>query len=55
MESSSSGIHIAKDPEELSHFLTDVTHDFKQDALIEQFIPGKEFTVSIIGNHSKVE
>ena len=55
MESSSSGIHIAKDPEELSHLLYDVTHDFQQDALVEQFIPGREFTVSLIGNFPKVE
>jgi D-alanine-D-alanine ligase len=55
MESSSSGIHIAKDPDELSHFLYDVTHDFKQDVLIEQFIPGREFTVSMIGNYPKIE
>ena len=55
MESSSSGIHIAKDPEELSRFLYDVTHDFKQDALVEQFIPGREFTVSMIGNYPKIE
>jgi D-alanine-D-alanine ligase len=54
-ESSSSGIHIAKDHQELSKFLINVTHDFKQDALIEQFVPGREFTVSIIGNHPKVE
>ena len=55
MESSSSGIHIAKDPEELSGFLNDVTHDFKQEALVEQFVPGREFTVSIIGNSPKLE
>lgn len=55
MESSSSGIHIAKDPQELSNFLNDVTHNFKQEALIEQFIPGREFTVSMIGNSPKVE
>ena len=55
MESSSSGIHVAKDPDELSYFLNKVTHDFKQDALIEQFILGREFTVSLIGNHPEVE
>lgn len=55
MESSSSGIHVAKDPQELSHFLNNVTHDFKQEALVEQFIPGREFTVSMIGNSPKVE
>ena len=55
MESSSSGIHVAKDPSELSYFLNKVTHDFKQDVLIEQFVLGREFTVSMIGNHPEIE
>ncbi len=54
-ESTSHGIHIAKDHEELSHFLYELTNDFQQDALVEQFISGREFTVSIIGNYPEIE
>lgn len=54
-ESTSSGIHIAKDSEELTRFLSDITNNYKQDALVEQFIAGREFTVSMIGNSPNVE
>ena len=55
MESSSTGLQIAKDQEELVKCLYEITHDFKQNALVEQFIPGREFTVGMIGNSPNIE
>jgi len=55
MESSSTGIQIAVDEEKLEHSIYKINNDFKQSALVEQFIPGSEFTVSLIGNTPKVE
>ena len=52
-ESRSIGISdesVVKDPEQLSSRVRYVHREFKQDALIEEFLPGEEYTVLMIGN-----
>ncbi len=55
MESSSTGIEIATDRENLESVLYKISNEFKQGAIVEQFIPGMEYTVSLIGNIPKIE
>ena len=52
-EGSSKGISalsVAAGPDELEQILAEKIEAYKQDMLIEQFIPGREFTVGILGN-----
>ncbi|MFA8298832.1 MAG: ATP-grasp domain-containing protein [Hyphomicrobiales bacterium] len=55
MESVSQGLSIANNKTELKNTLYKTIDKFKQDILVEQFIPGREFTVSILGNNSSIE
>lgn len=52
-EGSSKGIHddcIAKTPAEARKLASEISEKFSQPALAEAFLPGREFTVGIIGN-----
>ncbi|HEX2920562.1 MAG TPA: hypothetical protein VHO50_05290 [Bacteroidales bacterium] len=41
---------LVKTPAELSQMVSWILGDFKQPALIEEYLPGREFTVGIVGN-----
>ncbi len=41
---------IAGDPDELCTMLRSLFSNYKQDMLVETFLPGREFTVGILGN-----
>lgn len=50
-QGSTVGIHIVKRPDELDAALVDAAK-FDRDLLIEQFIPGRELTVGILGDQA---
>lgn len=50
-EGSTVGVHIVKKVEELDVALADAAK-FDSDVLIEKFIPGRELTVGILGDHA---
>jgi D-alanine-D-alanine ligase len=50
MESVSFGLKIVYDEESLRESVDFVVNEFKQQALVEEFIMGREFAVGIIGN-----
>ena len=50
-QGSTVGIHIVKRPDELDTALADAAK-FDRDLLIEQFIPGRELTVGILGDQA---
>ncbi len=45
---------IAENPDELRSMLRSLFRDYKQDMLVESFLPGKEFTVGVLGNGSEL-
>ena len=52
-EGSSKGIYsssLVKNYEELNREIKRVVNEYNQSALIEEYLPGREFTVAIIGN-----
>jgi D-alanine-D-alanine ligase len=50
MESVSFGLRVVNNQEELKEAVAFITEEFKQQALVEQFIRGREFAVGLIGN-----
>jgi len=50
MEAVSFGLTIVNDDEELREAVNFVVSEFKQQALVEQFIRGREFCVGLLGN-----
>jgi D-alanine-D-alanine ligase len=53
-EGSSKGIFdssLARDRKTLEAAVEKVLHEYHQPALVEEFLPGREFTVGILGNH----
>lgn len=55
-EGSSKGIYnscLVKNKTELNHEITRIRNDYKQPALVENFLEGKEFTVAVLGNAEK--
>lgn len=52
-EGSGIGIHkksIVRNPSQLKKMVNIVNSKYHQDALVEEYLPGREFTVSIVGN-----
>lgn len=49
-ESTSCGLHLVHTHEELISAVRSVTAQFEQDALVEEYIPGRELCISILGN-----
>ena len=51
MEAVSFGLRIVHGPEELKEAVAYIVAEFQQQALVEQFIPGREFAVGLLGNN----
>lgn len=52
-EGSSKGIHntaIVNDKNELRDRISNILNQYRQPALVEAFLPGREFTVAVLGN-----
>ena len=49
-----SGVSLVKDANELFKVVDGIISRYDQDALVEEYIPGREFTVGILGNGSDV-
>ena len=52
MEAVSMGIQVIHDLPSLKTAISDLVDQFKQPVLVEQFIPGREFAVGLLGNHN---
>ncbi|THB79374.1 MAG: ATP-grasp domain-containing protein [Desulfobulbaceae bacterium] len=50
MESVSFGLKVVYDEESLRESIHFIVTEFQQQALVEQFIPGREFAVGLLGN-----
>ena len=50
MEAVSLGIQVIHDLTSLKHAIANLVEQFKQPVLVEQFIPGREFAVGLLGN-----
>ncbi|NIM26009.1 MAG: ATP-grasp domain-containing protein [Nitrososphaeria archaeon] len=55
MESTSMGMKIVDNWEDLKKTVQEQLEKYSQDILAEQFIPGREFAVGLIGNGSNIE
>jgi len=53
-ESTSYGLSLVHNRRELDLAVAEVVGHYRQDALIERYIPGRELSVSILGNHPPV-
>jgi len=49
-ESTSCGLHLVDNYDELVTAVLSVTAQYKQDALVEEYVPGLEFCVGMLGN-----
>ena len=57
-EGSSKGIYsssFVNNPKELKDEVERITSEYKQYALIEEFLPGREFTIAVLGNSKTAE
>ncbi|WKZ33263.1 MAG: D-alanine--D-alanine ligase [Thermodesulfobacteriota bacterium] len=57
-EGSSKGIKndsIVSGPEELERKVASVLEEYSQPALVEEYLPGREFTVALMGNGSNIK
>ena len=57
-EGSSKGIYsssFVSNPNDLKNEVDRITSEYKQPALIEEFLPGREFTIAILGNGKTAE
>jgi len=50
MESVSFGLKVVDNPRDLKEAVDQVVKEFRQQALVEQFIKGREFAVGLLGN-----
>ncbi len=50
MEAVSMGIEVIYDMDNLKRAVRDLVQNFKQQVLVEEFIPGREFAVGLLGN-----
>lgn len=49
-ESSSFGLRLVKDERDLHDAVAAIVHEYKQDALVEEYIAGREVAVAILGS-----
>ncbi|HLA84157.1 MAG TPA: ATP-grasp domain-containing protein [Thermoguttaceae bacterium] len=54
-ESTSFGLRVVRDRKELSDAIDNIVKTYEQDALVEEFIDGREVCIGILGNGSSVE
>ncbi len=52
MEAVSLGIQVVHDTQSLKVAIANLVDQFKQPVLVEQFIPGREFAVGLLGNNN---
>ncbi len=55
MESTSMGMKIVHNWDDLRAAVKEEIEKYQQDALVEQFIPGREFAVGVLGNRNHLE
>jgi len=55
MESTSMGMEVVDNWDDLRKAVAKQIEKFSQDILVEQFIPGREFAVGLLGNGSHIE
>ena len=55
MESTSMGMEVVDNWDDLKKAVTKQIEKFSQDILVEQFIPGREFAVGLLGNGNHIE
>ncbi len=55
MESTSMGMKVVDNWPDLKEAVVEQMEKFSQDILVEQFIPGREFAVGLLGNGSNIE
>jgi D-alanine-D-alanine ligase len=55
MEAVSFGLRVVNNKNELLDAVREVTEEFQQQALVEEFIPGREFAVGLLGNGPALE
>ena len=55
MESTSMGMEVVDNWNDLRKAVTKQIEKFSQDILVEQFIPGREFAVGLLGNGNHIE
>lgn len=55
MESTSMGMEVVDNWDGLRHAVQKQLEKYSQDILVEQFIPGREFAVGLVGNGANVE
>lgn len=55
MEAVSFGLRRVSSEEELREAIAVITSEFQQPALVEEFIPGREFAVALLGNGSTLQ
>jgi D-alanine-D-alanine ligase len=51
-ESTSYGLQLVRDAAELNHAVASVTVQYQQEALVEEYIDGREICVALLGNDS---
>jgi D-alanine-D-alanine ligase len=49
-ESTSYGLHLVRDAEEAARAVASVVEQYQQEALVEEYIDGREFCVGMLGN-----
>jgi D-alanine-D-alanine ligase len=55
MEAVSLGLRVVDNEKDLKEAIDFITKEFQQQALVEEFIPGHEFAVPLLGNGSNLE
>jgi D-alanine-D-alanine ligase len=55
LESTSMGMQVVDNWDDLRPAVKDQIEKYSQDILVEQFIPGREFAIGVIGNGANVE
>ena len=55
MEAVSFGLRVVDNETDLREAIAGITEEFQQAALVEEFIPGREFAVAMLGNGASLE